>query len=147
MAVTEAERAARREFATRLNRLFATIRDENDEEYSNTEIGRRAEVSAPYIGYLRRELRNPPSNKVARRIERAFGLTTPYLLTDDAADVQIMDDKLAALQDMQDSGVWTLAMRARRLTPGGLAVVAEMIKYVEEREGVRPSDTSTTTET
>lgn len=139
--VTEAERVARRRFAERLNRLFASIRTENGEQYTNEEIGRRAQVTAVYIGYLRRELRNPPSGKVARRIELAFGVVTPYLLTDDASETQAMDDKLTMLDDMQDSGVWTFAMRARQLTPSGLAMLKDALQYVEEREGVHPGGT------
>jgi transcriptional regulator with XRE-family HTH domain len=130
----------RREFAARLNRLFASILDDNGKEYSNEEVARRADVSAVYIGLLRRELRNPPTPKVARRIELVFGVEQPYLLSEDPSVVQAMDAKLATLRDMQERGVWQLAMRASNLTPAGLAMLNDALNYVEEREGARQTD-------
>jgi transcriptional regulator with XRE-family HTH domain len=126
-------------FARRLNDLFASIRPgDGREEYSNGEIGRRAGVSGAYIGQLRNGRKGPPSKLVAQEIEKAFGLEETYLLSDDPADVRVIDEQLVQLRELHARGVWRLAMRAGQVrTAEGLALLEAALEHVLELERAR----------
>ncbi|SFQ30629.1 helix-turn-helix transcriptional regulator [Amycolatopsis rubida] len=68
------------EMVEKLNRLFHTIRSgDGEREYTNKEVADRVNVSAAYIGYLRRGKRDFPTIWVAREIEKVFGVLPGYL--------------------------------------------------------------------
>jgi transcriptional regulator with XRE-family HTH domain len=125
-------------FADRLNHLFATVRAPSGREYTNAEAALATDVSATYIGYLRRGTRDNPSVETVRGLARFFGVRPSYLVDDepdgdDTAKPQLYGRLAEALRN---PAVSRLAMRAAQadLSPAAIDAIAAMIDEVEKLE-------------
>ena len=123
----------------RLNFLFATVRPVGEErEFTNSEIAAATGVSASYIGYLRKGVRDNPSVETVQALARFFGVRPSYLVDEDIDEAQVADieAQLRLVRALQNPAVKRLAMRAAEsdLSPTALDAITAMIDEVRKRE-------------
>ncbi len=134
-----AERA--RDFADKLNHLFAVTKSPEGDEYSNdfaadsiTVAGTK--ISGTYIWQLRKRKRDNPTIKHVEGLAKFFGVPVNYFFDDDVTDrvdQQLRD--LAAEQERLkanagDQEAQRIAMRAGELTPDRRQLVMDLLDVV-----------------
>jgi transcriptional regulator with XRE-family HTH domain len=125
--------------AERLNHLFATVHPEGRRPYSlrevadaiNAEAGRTV-ISASYLSQLRGGQRTEPSHSRLLAIARFFGVDVDYFSAGAPGDEA--DEQAEFLTAMRDSGVRSVALRARGLSESSLAVVSAVIENARRLE-------------
>ena len=133
-----------RTLADKLNRLFETIHPRDRGEYSAEEVAEaiRARggptISATYIWYLRKGLRDNPTRKHLAALAEFFGVSPAYFFDDELA--ARIDGELHLLAALRDSSIRHLALRAAGLSPESLHTIATMIERVRHLEGLPESD-------
>ncbi|MGX7826136.1 helix-turn-helix domain-containing protein [Actinokineospora sp. 24-640] len=123
--------------AAKLNTLFASIRPDAERQYTNKEVAAAVGCTPVMIGYLRSGQRSNPSINLLRSLEAFFGVPHGYLYLDDPGLTRRVDDQLAMLERMTDSGVLRIAQRASMVSAEGLAAVTKMLDAVIELERAR----------
>ncbi|WIV58006.1 XRE family transcriptional regulator [Amycolatopsis nalaikhensis] len=130
-----------RDFADKLNHLFAVTKSPDGDEYSNdfaadsiTVVGTK--ISGTYIWQLRKRKRDNPTIKHVEGLARFFGVPVNYFFDDDVTDrvdQQLRD--LAAEQERLkanagDQEAQRIAMRAGELTPDRRQLVMDLLDVV-----------------
>ncbi|WP_410574967.1 XRE family transcriptional regulator [Amycolatopsis sp. cmx-4-61] len=130
-----------RDFADKLNHLFAVTKSPEGDEYSNdfaadsiTVAGTK--ISGTYIWQLRKRKRDNPTIKHVEGLARFFGVPVNYFFDDDVTDrvdQQLRD--LAAEQErlkanVGDQEAQRIAMRAGELTPDRRQLVMDLLDVV-----------------
>ncbi|UOX90367.1 XRE family transcriptional regulator [Amycolatopsis sp. FBCC-B4732] len=130
-----------RDFADKLNHLFAVTKSPDGDEYSNdfaadsiTVAGTK--ISGTYIWQLRKRKRDNPTIKHVEGLARFFGVPVNYFFDDDVTDrvdQQLRD--LAAEQERLkanagDQEAQRIAMRAGELTPDRRQLVMDLLDVV-----------------
>ncbi len=127
-------------FPDRLNRLFATVHaPDGDREFTNAEVAQATSISATYIGYLRKGIRDNPSVETVRALAQFFGVRPSVLIDDapDAADTEPGTETHRRLAEaLRNPAVTRLAMRAAEaeLSTAALDAIIAMIDEVGKRE-------------
>jgi transcriptional regulator with XRE-family HTH domain len=134
-----AERA--RDFADKLNHLFAVTKSPDGDEYSNdfaadsiTAAGTK--ISGTYIWQLRKRKRDNPTIKHVEGLAKFFGVPVNYFFDDDVTDrVDQQLRELAAEQqrlkaNAGDQEAQRIAMRAGELTPDRRQLVMDLLDVV-----------------
>src|SRR3954471_6412552 len=130
-----------RDFADRLNHLFAVTKSPEGDEYSNdfaadsiTVAGTK--ISGTYIWQLRKRKRDNPTIKHVEGLAKFFGVPVNYFFDDgvtDRVDQQLRE--LAAEQERLkanagDQEAQRIAMRAGELTPDRRQLVMDLLDVV-----------------
>ncbi|MDQ7805579.1 XRE family transcriptional regulator [Amycolatopsis sp. A133] len=130
-----------RDFADKLNHLFAVTKSPGGDEYSNdfaadsiTVAGTK--ISGTYIWQLRKRKRDNPTIKHVEGLAKFFGVPVNYFFDDDVTDrvdQQLRD--LAAEQERLkanagDEEAQRIAMRAGELTPDRRQLVMDLLDIV-----------------
>ncbi|WP_206796995.1 XRE family transcriptional regulator [Amycolatopsis sp. MtRt-6] len=130
-----------RDFADKLNHLFAVTKSPEGDEYSNdfaadsiTVAGTK--ISGTYIWQLRKRKRDNPTIKHVEGLAKFFGVPVNYFFDDDVTDrvdQQLRD--LAAEQErlkanVGDQEAQRIAMRAGELTPDRRQLVMDLLDVV-----------------
>ncbi|MEV4144415.1 XRE family transcriptional regulator [Amycolatopsis sp. NPDC049691] len=130
-----------RDFADKLNHLFAVTKSPEGEEYSNdfaadsiTVAGTK--ISGTYIWQLRKRKRDNPTIKHVEGLAKFFGVPVNYFFDDgvtDRVDRQLRE--LAAEQERVkanagDQEAQRIAMRAGELTPDRRQLVMDLLDVV-----------------
>jgi transcriptional regulator with XRE-family HTH domain len=130
-----------RDFADKLNHLFAVTKSPEGDEYSNdfaadsiTVAGTK--ISGTYIWQLRKRKRDNPTIKHVEGLARFFGVPVNYFFDDDVTDrVDQQLRELAAEQERLkanagDQEAQRIAMRAGELTPDRRQLVMDLLDVV-----------------
>ncbi|MGW3993250.1 XRE family transcriptional regulator [Amycolatopsis sp. NPDC004772] len=130
-----------RDFADKLNHLFAVTKSPEGDEYSNdfaadsiTVAGTK--ISGTYIWQLRKRKRDNPTIKHVEGLARFFGVPVNYFFDDDVTDrVDQQLHELAAEQERLkanagDQEAQRIAMRAGELTPDRRQLVMDLLDVV-----------------
>ncbi|MFI6910331.1 helix-turn-helix domain-containing protein [Nonomuraea sp. NPDC050394] len=129
----------RRSFAGKLNLLFETVRpNEAHREYTNSEVAAATDISASYIGYLRKGVRDNPSVETVQALARFFEVRPSYFVDEDVDDehAAAVEARLKLVRALNDPGIKRLAMRAMEaeLSPAALDAITAMIDHVRQME-------------
>ncbi|MBB5083945.1 helix-turn-helix domain-containing protein [Nonomuraea endophytica] len=129
----------RKSFADKLNLLFETVRPRDaHREYTNSEVAAATDVSASYIGYLRKGVRDNPSVETIQALARFFEVRPSYFVDEDVDDehAEAVEARLRLVQALNDPGIKRLAMRAMEadLSPAALDAITAMIDQVRQLE-------------
>jgi transcriptional regulator with XRE-family HTH domain len=148
----DAPSPAPRNLAEKLNFLFRTVRTKDPRtgrlrEFTNEEVATATEVSATYIGYLRKGQRDNPTKQHMQSLATHFGVPAGYLADDAMPPDRVADieAQLGLVQALSDAGVREVALRAAGMSADGLdalRVVADQIRRVEKLPPVRSSGQS-----
>lgn len=124
--------------ATKLNKLFSTVRRPDGAEHGNEEVAnwcrdRTGEsFSRTYLWQLRAGKRTNPTLRHLEALAAFFDMPLAYFGDDDQAEhLQHELDLLAALRN---SNVKRVALRAVDLSPNGTDAVLELIEEIRRRE-------------
>ncbi|MEU4254318.1 XRE family transcriptional regulator [Amycolatopsis sp. NPDC026612] len=130
-----------RDFADKLNHLFAVTKSPEGEEYSNdfaadsiTAAGTK--ISGTYVWQLRKRKRDNPTIKHVEGLAKFFGVPSNYFFDDDVTDrVDQQLRELAAEQqrlkaNAGDQEAQRIAMRAGELTPDRRQLVMDLLDVV-----------------
>jgi transcriptional regulator with XRE-family HTH domain len=132
--------------ASRLDRLFRTVRPPGRAEYTYEEVAEAIRatgvmISHTYIWQLRKGQRDNPTKRHMEALAQFFGVPPAYFLEDAAADR--IDAQLELLAAMRDGDVRSIALRATGLSSKGLQAIRSMIEHAREIEGLPPVPPST----
>lgn len=126
--------------AEKIDHLFRTIHRRGRGEISYAEVAEGIRdrggptISASYLWELRTGRADNPTKKHLEALADFFGVRPSYFFDEEAATrIEQQLDLLAALRD---SGVRTIALRARGLSPEGLAAIRGVIEHVRQVEGL-----------
>jgi len=128
--------------AEKIDQLFASVHSDSHREHTYEEaaegIRKRGgeTISASYLWELRTGVKDNPRKKHLEAIADFFGVSPKYFFDDDEAAARIYA-QLKLLPVLLDADVQRVALRAADLSPDALRVIAEMIEYARQREGVR----------
>ena len=130
-----------RDFADKLNHLFAVTKSPEGDEYSNdfaadsiTAAGTK--ISGTYIWQLRKRKRDNPTIKHVEGLAKFFGVPVNYFFDDDVTDrVNQQLRELAAERESLkanagDQEAQRIAMRAGELTPDRRQLVMDLLDVV-----------------
>ena len=130
-----------RDFADKLNHLFAVTKSPEGDEYSNdfaadsiTAAGTK--ISGTYVWQLRKRKRDNPTIKHVEGLAKFFGVPVNYFFDDDVTDrVDRQLRELAAEQERLkanagDQEAQRIAMRAGELTPDRRQLVMDLLDVV-----------------
>ena len=130
-----------RDFADKLNHLFAVTKSPEGDEYSNdfaadsiTAAGTK--ISGTYVWQLRKRKRDNPTIKHVEGLAKFFGVPVNYFFDDDVTDrVDHQLRELAAEQERLkanagDQEAQRIAMRAGELTPDRRQLVMDLLDVV-----------------
>jgi transcriptional regulator with XRE-family HTH domain len=134
-----------RRLADRLNHLFATVRAEGGQEYSNEQVASAIRdagtpISQSYIWQLRKRKKTNPTLKHLQGLANFFGVPAAYFFDDEVA--RSVDSRLdtllaeqARLAQAVDNGeVRHMALRAGELSPARRRQVMELLDVVYRLE-------------
>lgn len=129
----------RKSFADKLNLLFETVQPRDaHREYANSEVAAATDISASYIGYLRKGVRDNPSVETIQALARFFGVRPSYFVDEqvDEEHAAAVEAQLRLVQALNDPGIKRLAMRAMEaeLSPAALDAITAMIDHVRQLE-------------
>ncbi|MFI6540969.1 helix-turn-helix domain-containing protein [Nonomuraea sp. NPDC050547] len=129
----------RKSFADKLNLLFETVRPPDaHREYTNSEVAAATDVSASYVGYLRKGVRDNPSVETIQALARFFEVRPSYFVDEDVDEehAAAVEARLKLVQALNDPGIKRLAMRAMEaeLSPAALDAITAMIDQVRRLE-------------
>jgi transcriptional regulator with XRE-family HTH domain len=134
-----------RTLAAKLNYLFRTvrIRDERTDqlrEFTNEEVAAATEVSATYVGYLRKGTRDNPTKQHMQSLAKHFGVPAAYLADDDLSVETVADieAQLGLVQAMADAGVREIAPRLVGLSARTLDALRLIIEQARDVEQLPP---------
>jgi transcriptional regulator with XRE-family HTH domain len=126
--------------ASKLDRLFRTVRRRSGEEFSYEEVARSIRrqggptISGTYVWQLRTGKRDNPTKGHLEALAAFFGVSPAYFFDDAAAErIESQLDLLAALRD---SGVSRIALRSLGLSPQTLEAIAQIIENARKAEGL-----------
>jgi transcriptional regulator with XRE-family HTH domain len=130
-----------RDFADKLNHLFAVTKSPEGDEYSNdfaadsiTAAGTK--ISGTYVWQLRKRKRDNPTIKHVEGLAKFFGVPVNYFFDDDVTDrVDQQLRELAAERErlkanVGDQEAQRIAMRAGELTPDRRQLVMDLLDVV-----------------
>jgi transcriptional regulator with XRE-family HTH domain len=127
--------AGARSLAQKLEHLFQTVHPRGRGPYSNNEVAAAiGDVSATYIWQLRKGLRTNPTKRHIEALAQFFKVDPAYFFDDAEADK--IDERLALLATLRDTGASNVAARLVGLSPGSLEVVSSMLAQLRELEGL-----------
>lgn len=128
--------------ATKINRLFDTMRRPGDAALSNAAAAELitektgVPISAAYIWQLRTGRKTNPTVAHLQAVAEFFGVPPSYLI-DPVVDPKI-EAQLELLQSLRDTGVLDLAMRASGLTAESLQSLRTMVDQARRIEHLPP---------
>lgn len=128
-----AENGGPPELAERLDVLFRTVVPPGghgrwSNEQASAELTRQGTpTSAAYLSQLRHGKRVNPSARILGALAELFRVPVGYFF--DQATAERIDENLPLLSALQDPEVVAVALRARGLSPGGLACVRGIIEH------------------
>ncbi|NBH02893.1 helix-turn-helix domain-containing protein [Amycolatopsis sp. SID8362] len=136
-----AERPERRDFADKLNHLFAVTKSPDGDEYSNDFVAESitatgTKISGTYIWQLRKRKRDNPTIKHVEGLAKYFGVPFNYFFDDDVTGR--VDQQLKELADERDrlkaqagdNEAQRIAMRAGELSPHRRQLVMDLLDVV-----------------
>jgi transcriptional regulator with XRE-family HTH domain len=136
-------RPAAQSLAARLDRRFSLTTDSVGREHSYRAVAAAIEaaggptVSASYLHQLRTGQKDNPTKHHLEALASYFGVPPAYFFDDGlAAEV---DAQLELLRTLQDSGVMSVAVRARGLSEESLKVLSDLIDRTRRLEGLDDS--------
>lgn len=143
------EPSARTTLADKLNALFSNVVDPTTgRPYSNPGAATAIEVmvealpeadragrviSQQYIWQLRKGVKTNPTMKHLESLGALFGVGADYFLNE--SRYRQVARELETLKTLQETGVEQLALRARDLSPAGLAAVEAALEHARSLEG------------
>jgi transcriptional regulator with XRE-family HTH domain len=93
-------------------------------------------VSPAYLGQLKNGTRTDPSYAIIEAIAKYFGVTPDYFLSADEGTARQTEDELRLLTALRDSGVRSIALNAKGLSPKSLAAIADIVRTYRAAEGL-----------
>ncbi|QEU97048.1 helix-turn-helix domain-containing protein [Streptomyces kanamyceticus] len=128
--------------AERLNHLFRASRPRG-RTWTNREVAEevklanpKLKVSGAYLSALRTGKRTNPSADLLSALAKFFGVSPAYFV--DQNHAARVDSQLAALNELSQSGVREVALRAVGLPPESLAAISAVIDQVRKLQGLPP---------
>lgn len=132
-------------FAERLDKLFEVVHPPGRGPYSNQEVARLLHdrggptLSHVYLWQLRTGRRDNPTRRHLEALAEFFGVPIAYFFDDGAAAT--VQAELEFIQQLRESGVRRVAMRAAGLSPESVQQVLALIEDMREQEALRPDST------
>lgn len=130
--------------AVRLDDLFKTVRPQG-RHWTNVEVVaelKRAspdlKVGAVYLSQLRTGKRTNPSHELLAALARFFGVSPAYFF--DPEHAEKVSQQLAALDELRQAGVQSLAARAVGLHPENLDALKIVADQMRRMQGLDPVD-------
>jgi transcriptional regulator with XRE-family HTH domain len=126
--------------AERLDRLFRTVLDDQQKEYSHDDVARAIRkrggptISATYVWQLRKGLRDNPTKNHIEALAGFFGVPASYFFDDD--DAVRIEEELELLAALRSAGVHQVAMRASGLSKAAISAIVDMIDIARRLEGL-----------
>ncbi len=128
--------------AERLDTLFRTSRPHgrrwtNDEVAANLKAANPTlRVSGAYLSAIRTGKRANPSPDLLQSLATFFGVSPAYFVDPDHADTTAR--QLAMLDELRQSGVRSIALRAVGLPEESLHAVAAVLDEIRKAQGLPP---------
>ncbi len=121
-SATDRDRADPASFASRLNRLFDTVRPPGRGPLRDSEVRRELQarghqISAPYLSQLRSGTRDNPNPTTIRQLADLFGVRPEYFTGDDPNYTEFMDAELRWLDLAHDPDVRQIVSGLLQLPP------------------------------
>jgi transcriptional regulator with XRE-family HTH domain len=154
--VPDSTQPRRRTLADKLNFLFETVHPGQATPFSARHVAAaitadaaargdaKYEITHSYISLLRSGERDNPTLKHLEALASFFGVPVGYFLAGDERASEI-EDQIALLAALADSGVRDIAFRAAGLSAASLKTIAEVMRQVRRLEGL-PADPDSTTQ-
>lgn len=143
-----AAKPAPKSLAARLDHLFKVTADADGHEHSYRTMAAALEaaggptVSSSYLHQLRTGQKDNPTKRHLEALAAYFGVPPAYFFDEElAAEV---DAQLAMLRTLRDSGVMSVALRARGLSEESLQLLTHLIDRTRHLEGLDQSGSSRT---
>lgn len=138
--------------AERLNHLFAAVRPDGGQEYSNEQVAAAitrtgVTISQSYIWQLRKGKKTNPTIKHLQALAGFFGVPVSYFLDDEAAgqvngQLEALQAEQARLAEALERGeVRLMAMRAGELSPERRKQVMDLLDVVYRLERAEQGET------
>ncbi|RZQ59517.1 helix-turn-helix domain-containing protein [Amycolatopsis suaedae] len=128
--------------AQRLDELFRRGRP-GGERWTNDEVAAAIKrlnpdikVSGTYLSALRTGKRTRPSPELQLALAKFFGVSPAYFFDPGSADK--ISQQLAALDELHQSGVRSLAARAVGLSPDNLDALKTVVDQMRKMQGLPP---------
>ncbi|HKS98857.1 MAG TPA: helix-turn-helix transcriptional regulator [Rugosimonospora sp.] len=128
--------------ADRLNELFNLSRPQG-RQWTNSEVAaeiRKADpaikVSGAYLSAIRGGSRKNPSPALLAALARFFGVSAAYFFDTEHADR--VNQQLAALDEIRQAGVRSIALRAIGLPAESLDAMAAVLDQMRKLQGLPP---------
>ena len=107
--------------ADRINYLFATVVDDDGDEYTGKHVvatmrEQGTDISASHLSELRRGIKDNPTLRVFQGLARFFKVNVGFLTGDPRAEEEVIAE-LELRQAMRDSEVHDVATRVAGLAP------------------------------
>ncbi len=122
------------DFARRLDCLFKRIKQPDGSEYSYEEVqnGTGKAVTAAYIWRLRTGKATNPGYWVIKALSNFFDVDPNYFFQDEDRAREIADKRINAnlAEQLQESSVKDVALRASKLDEDGRQAILGMIDYL-----------------
>jgi transcriptional regulator with XRE-family HTH domain len=130
--------------ADRLNELFSMSRPRG-RPWTNDEVATEIKKSAPeikvsgaYLSALRSGKRRQPSRDLLVALARFFGVSPAYFF--DSGQADRVNQQLAALDELRQAGVRSVALRAVGLPPEILDAVTAILDQMRRLQGLPAVD-------
>ncbi|WP_214369790.1 helix-turn-helix domain-containing protein [Pseudonocardia sp. H11422] len=136
--MTRHEEATGKTLAERIDHLLKTVHPADRGPYTLEEVsdGIRAQggqaISAAYLNQLHRGKRDNPTKMNLEAIARFFKVPVAYFFDD--TEAQAIDEEIALLQAIRDSGIKDMALRTLGLSPETRQSVARIIEELSDLE-------------
>lgn len=134
-----------RSLADKLNHLFASVKPQGGQEYSNEHVASEISatgitISQSYIWQLRKGKKDNPTIKHLQALAEFFGVPVAYFFDDDVADridhqleqLQAEQQRLAQLAETDEAKI--IATRAGELSPARRQQVMDLLDVVYQLE-------------
>lgn len=128
--------------ADRLDELFTLSRPQG-RQWTNSEVAaeiRKADpdikVSGAYLSALRSGARKNPSRVLLEALAGFFGVSPAYFF--DSAHADRVNQQLAALDEIRQAGVRSIALRAIGLPAESLSAMAAVLDQMRKLQGLPP---------
>lgn len=147
-AKVEQEPAGGVSLADKLDRLFQTVHSPRGREYTYDEVaaGIREQggpsISSAYIWELRTGRTDNPRKQHLEALAKFFDVSPAYFFDDESAT--LLHAQLGLLAAMRDAKIRGIATRAATLSPQALDAIAEMVRRLQQIEGVDEAEGAAT---
>lgn len=137
---TGGDPVARRPLAELIEKLFATIRPSEGQEYSYEHVAKAIKakggptISSVYIWQLRKGIKDNPTKRHLEALADFFSVPPSYFFDDDIA--KAVESELKLLAALRKANVRQIALRASALSDEAIEAIASLVENARRLEKV-----------